>query len=688
MNPEIKDSTIDRLTTRLTQLGLIVIISLTPLIFLPFTANPFDPSKLMLIVLVALVSLVSWVIKNTAYHPRLTSTPFNKPLLLLCLVFIVAAFFGKNNATPLFLGKTTAIISLIAIFFTTIATPRPNAETNKNFFTASFIGLMVSAVIVSVLTSVQQLTHASFARLFTSIGTNLQPTQTLHPTGSSLATLTFLLPTGLLVAYLLATKTRQNRFDKIILGLGGLIIGLALASTGFEISSQLKHPDPTQRLTLPSWSQSYTVAIETLKYPRRALAGFGPDNYIAADNLFRPIQNNQKDTWQLRFTSGSNELFTLLATTGIFGFIAIVYLLITLVTLPTPNPDTKTLKFLCISLFGFWLVIPINLLLLITSFTALTLLGLNLKHDGQTKSLTLPLKARSWRLVMGAVLIAAAGSGFWYVGKAYVAEYYFKQAATALNEKEAKNAHGLLVKAISTNPKVAIYYRSLASLNFALAKSLASAQKPDQKIDEATSKAMSDLVNAAISGAKTAVSLDPTTTDNWLTLADIYRQLITKDNNAAQWTIVTYQEAIKTDPTNPALRLNLGLILQQLKASDQAIRLFQQSSDLKNNWASPYYQLAQVYKSKNDLEQALANLKNALNRLDPSSTDYPRVQEEIKILEEGPKDQPKKVAEPTKPNPLESQPLNLPDSAAPDNLTTPGEPLVSTPSASPAASPQ
>ena len=54
----------------------------------------------------------------------------------------------------------------------------------------------------------------------------------------------------------------------------------------------------------------------------------GPDNYVTAFNLFRPISYNQTALWAARYATANNYYFTLITEVGFAGLAAISVLLI------------------------------------------------------------------------------------------------------------------------------------------------------------------------------------------------------------------------------------------------------------------------------------------------------------------------------------------------------------------------
>jgi hypothetical protein len=57
-------------------------------------------------------------------------------------------------------------------------------------------------------------------------------------------------------------------------------------------------------------------------------------------------------------------------------------------------------------------------------------------------------------------------------------------------------------------------------------------------------------------------------------LADIYRNLVNSVNDAQNWAIASYAQAIRTNPVTPVLRVDLGGLFYSLGNYENAIDQF------------------------------------------------------------------------------------------------------------------
>jgi tetratricopeptide (TPR) repeat protein len=78
---------------------------------------------------------------------------------------------------------------------------------------------------------------------------------------------------------------------------------------------------------------------------------------------------------------------------------------------------------------------------------------------------------------------------------------------------------------------------------------------------------------------------------------------------------------IQTNPTDPTLRFELGTVYATLQNYEQAVRLFQQTIELKPDWANAYYNLANAYKQRGDNASALSVLQQTRQLIPADSAD-------------------------------------------------------------------
>jgi len=663
----------------------------------------------MLLVGVTAVNLIGWAIYVISSRKvTLHITPFTAPILGLGLVFILSSFFAANNFHEALMGRGTLFAALALVVFTLV-----NTVENKKFVQHGLYALFGGALILSLISIFQSL-GIGLSSLFNNFfGTNIPDTLAFTPAGSPVALLSFLAP--VLVTALILAFTRKENLEKVVLFLFSAIMTAALV---LVLTYSFPGKD-TAPVFLPM-EAGYSIALETLKNPRRALLGYGPESFVNAYNRSRPANLNLSQYWNVRFTNSSNELFQAVTTTGILGLIMWVLIgvaVIKMTKVGLKSTEGKVIKFATIGLLFLLLLLPGTYLHLFTFFILIALWSILLIKEAPEAVRELTLDLNSVGLVrpsqegrvqnpvailpflIGIPVIALAAVALWYTGKAYTAEVTFKKALDAAAQNDGVQTYNLQRDAIIKNPYISRYRRAYSVTNLALANSLAGKEDLNDQ-DRAN---ITQLIQQAIREAKAAVTLDTQNASNWENLAVVYRSLINIAENAERWTLASMAQGIQNDPINPRLRLELGGVYYALGQYDQAIRMYQQAAELKPDWANAYYNLAAAHKQKKELAPAYDYMRQVTAIVDKDSADYAKAQQELEELAsqlnlkdaekaqtpapEGDLQTPSPA-----PSPNPNAQVELPDNSGPDsidqNVQPPAENTLPTPPATPSVTPQ
>ena len=641
-----------KILDRIISWGLITLVFLIPLFFLPITANFYSFNKNFLLYLVVLLLLIVWGIKIAVEKKiKITRSPFNLLIILFALSQIVALIFASSNKVePLVFDMSTGTILALTLLYFLIV--------NYSWSVGSIsVAAIASATLLGLIAIFQ----------FVGLGENLNFPDWMSlklwtPAGAPLSLVSFLL-----VAFVLALTSFLKKFNRSVssglgYGLATVLISLGLIVTLFQI---LPGGENTP-LILP-YSNAWAIAIEAFK--QNPLWGVGPGNFVSAFNRFRPISFNQNEFWNVRFDTSSNYLLHLLTVSGVIGLITFVWL--TLKILKSAKKITKNSLYLSIFISLLLLFfLPFNFLILFVFFVLLSLWAAQ-KAEKEEVTQSIPGK---WALVPLALIVLLAGVTFYFGGRAYLAEVYFRRSLVALSQNRGIEVYNYQIKAIELNPRITNYRIAYSQTNFALANSLA--QQADLSDQERAN--ISQLIQQAIREAKLATVLNPTRADTWENLGQLYRNLINFAQDADQWAIVALQEAIRTDPISPRIRLNLGGLFYGLKNYEAASRHFENAVDLKPDYANGFYNLAAAYREQEKYLQAHQAMQIVLNLLPLNSPDYQKAKEELDELAKKlpstqatpsvqPQIQPEEVlTEPESlPSPALEPPLELPEEAAP-----------------------
>lgn len=637
-------ASLDKISTNILRFIPFLLAFLTPLFFLPFSSDFFIFNKLYLITLLASISLLAWCIRNlTRGKLSFTISPPLVPLLILVIASIVSSvWLSPITHTSLF-GQTTLFIALTVIFITTTA-----SQKNQLTIYSIIYGLIASASLLSLFTILH---HYQFFSRY--INSDLLSNKYLNLTGGILPALTYTLPIAL--ATLVMVITSKSWLQKSL-----LFASTLLMFAGSILNISLLFPsDKIPVIAILPLTASWSITVDVFKNWPTALFGTGPETYLSTFTRLRPSYLNfDKNLWNLRFGESGSFLLTEITTIGLIGGLALLFSLLRPITVSLrhhKNHTDPSLSFLVSALIAATVSIlffPAGITSLSLIFSVLIALVVAHKILGTkgTKDISFSLSSSAesqgnyaditsslheisatraflpWLVTLLSVVLISL---YWYFAiPAYRASQLLKEASDIVKT----NAVGSFIKQAEAakmdrfNPNyeaiLSQTYQSVAK--FYLAK--------ENKTDD-DKKNTVDSMQRAVDAARAAALLDPYNVNSYENLANIYTSFIGSADGASDYAVSHLAQAITLDPTNPRLRLQLGILFFNLGDAEQATKLMSQAIELKQDWSVPYFNLAAVYQNKKDYVRALQYMKAGMNLTDPKSSDYEKIQAEIKNLE-------------------------------------------------------
>lgn len=598
--------------TKLINFGVVLLAFVTPLFFLPFTIDPHNFNKQVLLMLITFFLLLLWVAKSLQQKGfACQKNPLSLPIAALAAVFLLSSLLQSPNRIAAFSGRGGLILVLTILYFLMINNLSRKAA---SLVLTSLIASSVVAVWLAIF-SYLELTSKFLPFAFAQ-------NKLWNPTGSPFVLLTFLiilLPATLYLAF--SQKDFSNKvlsFVAAIIQVMGIVLTVSSFVTG-KVDFLYLYPHI-------GWS----IAVDGFKTLRTALLGFGPENFISAFSKFKPIIFNQTKFWTVRFTANSNEYFNVLSIAGLLGLACYLLLVIKFWKTKKEVSKTKISRAVFLSLatsFLLQLGLTANFLVLMTTFVLLAVLSILGQTDEAAVYYSIKDKKSIFLSVISLGLVLSLAGGY-LVGRVWAADYYFTQSLKAAAENKGGLTYNLQIEAIQLNPFVENYRLVYSDTCLALANSLAS----KTELTDQDRVNIQQLVAQSIREAKAAVSLNQQNSANWEHLAAIYRNLINFAQGADQWAITAYAQAVRNNPTDPLLRVDLGGLFYALQDYDQAILQFVQATALKPDYANGYYNLASAYREKGEYQKAFENMQIVLSLVDKDSPDYQKVNSELEDL--------------------------------------------------------
>ncbi len=613
-------------------------VFLFPIIFLPLTQEFYVTTKLYFLGFVALallaVSLVEFIVtKKIVWEKR----PFDTNILLLvAAVGLSILISSPDKIVGLFnLNFGLVGIASLAVLYYYLSRHHGLHKNSQyetlgilNYFTVLTASTVIVALIsvimffqpfknVALPSYLQFLSNANFTTL-----------------GGQIDLAIFLGFMALAHAISLMSKQEGNDSEESsqVMWISVISICIFLIAAIFTLFSIFKPVQGDQlnlATTMPPFRISWYAAVETLKKPLSALFGVGVSQFSTMFTAVKDTAYNNSPLWQIQsFGVSRSTVLHIMTETGVFGLIAFILLLIQAMRVAfkeTSMMNKALLGYVVLMLVLFPPSLPLFFLFFVVLAAVAQASGkVHAAEHAEDKAFAYNMGALP-PLYAGVILLAVAflGAASYFLGRAYVSEFYFKKSLDAIVSNNAKNLYDNQRQAVILNPYNDKFRVSFAQTNLLIANTIA--QNATQPGEDGTARQISDTdrqnitqaIQASINESKAAVALNPLNASHWENLATVYRNIINVVQGADGWAVASYQEAIRLDPQNPNLRLNLGGIYYSLGAYEDAARMFEQAAVLKPDWSNSRYNLAWASAQKGDFVRAAQEMQLVINMLDP-----------------------------------------------------------------------
>jgi len=628
----------------------VIFIFATGLLNLPFTISFVQDTKTYLMLLFSLITLGAYALLSFKKKSlSVVLNPLTWPILLFLVTMLISTFIAPAYPVEGLLGLGGAYLTLACV-----------ALLGGNILPKNSAQILIKAIsLVALINIVGSATQAvgfgpaqALNRIFS---LNLPTDLSFSLLGGSLISLEITI-LGLVGIIWHSMKNKKvDMFAALIMPI--LIIGLGLYAWS------LRPAGPTP-LRLPSLLVSWSVTLDTLRAPKTALIGSGPESFVNSYRQFKPSFVNSTTDWALIFGSAFNLPLTLLATTGFAGLITWVWLCYRVFRLfinGIKAKESSALLALLALTFAINFVLPPNVILVFLQsillagviaskkdkYPSIEVGNLNLAitsphrmleafaNQNQVKGTNVPA------YLFSLTLLSAAIFGSYHLVRAYRSQTLLLAADRAIQKSEAVGVYEQQQQAVNLNPYLDINRRAYALTNVMIAGALAN--KTD--ITDQEKEQINVLLQQAVREARAATVLDPSDSQNWQVLASVYSNMIGVAQDADQWAVQAYVNAIQTYPTDPNLRIGLGGVLLATKQLDQAISVFAQAVSVKPDFANSQYNLAVALRQAGRLEESKNSYQQTLALVDSSSEDFIKLTKEIESLDKEIEKMPKKASD-------------------------------------------
>ncbi len=769
---------------KLSQNLIFILVTLSaislPLFFLPTTSEFFEFNKFTAVLFLTVAAFIIWAARMV-FEKRVvfTRTPMDIPILILVTVFFISSFSSIDQFISFFGAhgriwpSVIPLATVAALYFVAVA----NLKTKKqvNIILWALLGATVIASIIAIVSYFGMYLPFDFAKIrsFNPLGVinrlallqamiipiaaswaiyDKDKTVRLAATISTLIlafslVLINFLPAyaGLLVALIFLsvgtlrvklTKTQQGSaavlavFVLLFLVIrfvpqvakGTLYQWISAKDAGLTEQQQIDTP---KERTVPSRA-AWDISAQSIG--KRPLFGTGPGTYQFVYSQLKPRYISSTDDWAVRFDKASSDFTDIVATTGIFGILAYMLLLVailrfvwilifksqhTIVYLPVAAAALGYIvsNFFAASSFstaGAFFIIMALLTVLAKSTSEdhvfeVTLELATLKNRFSWLPLGTPgtepllktetgakgTKSQILPSIFAIIVFAISVLAINYQVNAYRADYYYRQSLLAARSGDGNKTVQLLQQALNANPRIDTYHRALSQTALNAAINLSQ----QQNLNDNQKQLLGQLAQVAIDQSKAASGyqilplrlpgISAANVANWETLAASYQALIGAVQGADVHATNALAQAVSLDPQNPIIHYRLGQLYQRLGNVDLAQRKYEDSSIVKGDYGPAHYSLALVLIEKKGDVPRIVNELTLAKRFLPAND--PALEDVDKKLEDYNK-QLRDLQEAAAKN--QSQPVPTPQpGASPSPSPSPSSSANPSPSTSPSPTP-
>ena len=591
---------------------------LLPVFYLPVVLDPQGMGKIWMAGVMAFLGLALWLVSMLLEKKGKVKLSWFMGLLTVFLIWSVWGWFklpmGVRISSLMYpFGLGTTITFWIWYFLFVQVEEKGEFEKQLTWLSISGIIVAIVSLILFILPAAKfPINWPTSTNPLLSIGN-----ATWSLTGSLLNELVFLFFLAFAWVTKLVKKLKKkegfNYLWEMLMSVV-FVVGLGLA-----VYKLIKFGI----LVMPYFS-AWVVAVETLKgnvIKGSSIFGVGPGNYLVAFNLFKPAAYNLTRYWANSFNLSSMGILHIWTELGIVGLLLIAWGVLAFARLRKNKYFTLMLPLVLVFLF-----LPLNL---ITILLLVWMLASVISNNNETKMILnvgeKNFNVMPW-IVTAIVTTGIVFGGIWWF-KFIAGDMTIRKSLVAAAVNDGKKTYELQIKAISFNPYIDSYRRLYSQTNLSLAAGIL--QTKD--IQDADKQQASTLIQQSVREAKSAISLDGTSSTNWINLAGIYKQLIGVVDGTADWSYQAYQQAVVYDPTNPLMRLDMGGLLFAAQRYEEAGRVFEQVVRDKQDFANAWYNLAYADKAMNKLDVAVADLQQALTLVPKDSGDYEKANKELDV---------------------------------------------------------
>jgi len=425
-------------------------------------------------------------------------------------------------------------------------------------------------------------------------------------------------------------KEHQNKSRVPVYAIVTLVIAVFFMLGGSTLGSRISGSLGISQVEVrPSWGATWDVAMATLKTD--PFFGVGANRFSTEWLMNKPEGINNTLFWNTDFNYGVGFIPSFITTSGIVGGLGILIFiglfLWTAVRTLFKQGNSPFSRYLVLSsLFGsvyLWvfaiIYVPSAPIWILTLFLSGLFIA-SLREDGSimVKEVSVIEKPAinfiSVLLIIFA-LIASISFGY-FVSTKLISTVQLQKGLILINSGDLDLGEEKITKAFNLSPSD-VYAQYIAEIYLARLSDLYSKEGLSQTDAQAL---FQQYLAAAIQGAQSAVSIDPTNYQNHLTLGRVFESVVPLEIKGAYDSAKqSYESALKFNPENPEIYLLLARLETANKDNKAAQEYIAKSLEKKSDYAEAIYFLSQIQVSEGNLPEAIKSVE-AVATLSPSDS--------------------------------------------------------------------
>ncbi|MDO8524423.1 MAG: tetratricopeptide repeat protein [bacterium] len=361
-----------------------------------------------------------------------------------------------------------------------------------------------------------------------------------------------------------------------------------------------------------SQQTSYQTAINGLSENPALGSGVGGFHYSFAK--FKPASFLTSQFWQVRFDRAGNNISEMLATNGILGilgFTALFFMFFLVSYFHIKASDREKTSSLQDSSKRIPILIGFIALLVgqffyyqtaVLGFSFWLILALGVVSWGKgTKEKKFSFKefpevGLLMSIVFWVMLLALAFLYFTLL-RYYMADVAYRNYLVSGGTEIAG-----LEKAAKSNSFGPTYHVALASAYMQKLYNEAAKETPDKQI-------VTNIAASAIQEARKATTLGPNRVSTYEVSGVIYRDLQAVAQGALDWSVKSFESALKLEPLNPVITTEIGKLKLTGGFKDAAKIYFEKAMNMKKDFVESGLQLAMMDEAEGKTSDVLSKLE-------------------------------------------------------------------------------